>query len=77
MPSFKDGRGREWSVQLYAPTIKEVKSCLQFDLLADDAYSKLATDDLLLIDTLWVICRSQAAGLTDVEFGLAGQRRRD
>jgi hypothetical protein len=70
MPSFKDSNGREWMVKLDGPLIKEVKSALDFDLLADDAYSKLATDDLLLVDTLWVLCRPQA-NCTDVEFGQA------
>lgn len=58
-------------VRLDAPTVKDVKAALSFDLLADDAFGKLATDDLLLVDTLWVLCRSQAGSITDVEFGQA------
>lgn len=77
MPSFKDSNGREWLIKLDAPTVKEVRTALDFDLLADDAFGKLATDDLLLVDTLWIICRSQAGvgtgaasgNMTDREFG--------
>lgn len=72
MPAFKDTNGREWLVKIDAPLVKAVRAALGgFDLLGDEAFSKLAADDVLLVDTLWVLCRGQANGLTDVEFGQA------
>lgn len=69
MPTFKDSNGKEWTVKLDAVLIKDLRSSLDFDILADDAFARLATDDVLLVDVLWVLCRAQ--GTTDVAFGQA------
>lgn len=73
MASFKDINGREWLIKLDAPTIKDVREALHFDLLDDKAFSRLATDAVLLVDVLWIICRSQAqaANIHDRQFGEA------
>lgn len=71
MPAFKDTNGREWLVKIDAPKIKDVRKELQFDLMADTAGQKLYEDNILLVDVLWVLCRTQANDLqlTDVQFG--------
>jgi hypothetical protein len=73
MPSFKDTNGKEWTVRIDAPKIREVRSICSLDLAANDgsAFQKLADDVVLLVDTLWVLCREQANGVTDVQFGQA------
>jgi hypothetical protein len=70
MPVFK-ALGREWKLTIDAPKIKEVRHELKIDLAALDgsAFDKLNADTILLIDTLWVLCRSQAGSVTDVQFG--------
>ena len=72
MSTFKDNSGREWSVNLDGPTIREVRK-LGIDLAAVDgsASEKLRDDPVLLVDSLWVICRAQAQAVrvTDSDFG--------
>jgi hypothetical protein len=75
MSTFKDNAGREWTVALDGPTIREVRKACGVDLAAVDgsASEKLRDDPVLLVDSLWVICRAQAlaARVTDAEFGKA------
>lgn len=73
MPQFKDATGREWQIKLDAPTIREVRAVLQIDLGAMDGdfFRKLDDDPVLLVDLLWVLCRGQANGTTDRQFGQA------
>ncbi len=73
MPAFKDAAGREWLVKLDGPKIRDVRKEVGIDLAAVDgsAAEKLRDDPVLLVDSLWVICRSQAqtAGVTSQQFG--------
>jgi hypothetical protein len=75
VPTFKDANGREWLVKLDGPKIGEVRKLLGVDLAATDgsASEKLRDDPVLLVDTLWVVCRGQAAagGVSSAQFGEA------
>lgn len=75
MQSFKDGNGKEWIVSLDGPTIREVRKLVGIDLAATDgsASERLYNDPVVLVDSLWVVCRKQAgtAGVTSEQFGAA------
>lgn len=75
MPTFKDANGREWLVKLDGPKIGEVRKTCGVDLAAIDgsAAEKLRDDPCLLVDSLWVICKSQAQSqsITSAQFGEA------
>jgi hypothetical protein len=70
MPVFKTGT-KEWQVTLDAPTIRSVRKECELNLAALDgaAFDALDKDPCLLVDVLWVICRSQANGMSDADFG--------
>jgi hypothetical protein len=70
MPVFK-ASGREWKVTLDAPTIRELRQELELDFGAVDGkvFERLDADPCLLVDALWVICRGQANGMSDADFG--------
>ena len=73
MPSFKDTNGREWSVRLDGPTIRDVRKSCDVDL-ADNGqfHERLAQDICLLVDVLWEVCKRHAPdGYTDRQFGEA------
>lgn len=62
MATFKDAIGREWHVSLDGPKIRAVREKfkeIKFDPIAGDAYDKVYGDDLLLIDVLAALCRTQ------------------
>lgn len=73
MPSFKDANGREWLVKIDAPTIADVRKELSIDLarLDERTFAALIDDPCLLVDVLWMVCRAQANGSTDRQFGEA------
>jgi hypothetical protein len=74
MPSFKDANGREWLIKLDGPKIKEVRAeCgVDFASLDGNTFQRLESDPCLLVDVLWVICRSQSAiNTTPANFGEA------
>ena len=73
MPAFKDTNGHEWLVKLDGPKIREVRQACNVDLGALDGsvFDRLDRDPVLLVDVLWVLCRGQANGITDVQFGEA------
>lgn len=73
MPIFKNANGKEFNVLLDAPTIRELRTECKVDFGAVDGkvFEALEADPCLLVDVLWVICRSQANGMSDVEFGRA------
>jgi hypothetical protein len=78
MATFKDNKGREWVIQLDAPTITLVRQEFDgFDLanLDGSVYLKLTEDVVFLVDVLWVLVRDQAQALSpsvsDVDFGRA------
>lgn len=72
MPVFK-AAGKEWKVTLDAPTIKELRTECEVDFGAVDGkvFERMEADPVLLVNVLWVICRSQANGMTDRQFGEA------
>lgn len=73
MATFKDNQDREWVLRLDAPTIRMVRNELDGLNLADlegKTYEKLVADPVLLVDTLWLLCKDQAkaAGIDDLSF---------
>jgi hypothetical protein len=76
MASFKDRNGKNWTIDLDAYLIRDVrKACDGLDLAAlnGEAYDKLDADPVLLVDTLWVLCASQAnaANISQEQFASA------
>lgn len=69
--------GVEYLVSVNVAGIKRIRQLLDVDLCdlpADpDLLQRLMTDDVLLVDCLYLLCKPQidAAGLTDEEFGEA------
>lgn len=59
MPVFKDQGGREWTVSLDAPLIREVRKECGIDPVSGEAYERAYDDSLLLGDILAVLCREQ------------------
>jgi hypothetical protein len=78
MSKFKDNKNREWTILVDVPAIKALRSDLKLDIMAQDQpiFDRLAEDPILLVDTLWVLCREQAAvkGVDEIDFarGLTG-----
>lgn len=72
MPVFK-ANGKEWKVSLDAPTITELRKELEVDFGAVDGkvFERMEADPVLLVNVLWVICRGQANGMKDEDFGRA------
>jgi len=71
-------RGRAWNVEINVDAIKRVRGTCGVDLL--DASDKqkslltdLATDPVLLVDVIYVVCKPQAddRGVSDEDFGRA------
>ena len=62
MAVFKDNAKQEWMIELDAPLIKAVRKECAVDLVSDTErpYERLYDDPILLVDTLWVLCRVQA-----------------
>lgn len=75
MASFKDANEYEWIVKLDGPKIDQVRKACGIDLAAIDgsAAEQLRDDPVLLVNTLWVVCRTQAQSnsITDAKFGEA------
>jgi len=78
VPRFTDAAGRVWPVEITVGTVKDLRKLLDVDLLsiiepADTLLDRLATDAVLLCDTLFVVCRREceARGVTDEDFGRA------
>jgi len=78
MKQFTDNQGRAWNVEINVDAIKRVRGTCGVDLL--DASDKqkslltdLATDPVLLVDVIYVVCRLQAddRGVSDEDFGRA------
>lgn len=74
MAVFKDSLGDEWIVSLNVNTLKRLKE-YGFDLAeminGGEIVEKLHTDPVLLVDMLYLACKSQAEGkgVTDEQFG--------
>lgn len=79
MSKFTDTKGRDWLVAINVQSGKEVrKECKGLDLFdvgakAGDAFLSLVTNPVVLVDTLYVLCRKQAdeRGVSDEDFGRA------
>lgn len=80
MKAFKDSAGRVWQIEITIDAVKRVRDLLGLDLLdqASDtekvpAITKIGTDIVALIDTIFVILKPQAdaANISDVDFARA------
>ena len=78
MKTFDDNEGRTWDVEVNVAAIKRVRDLCNVDLYdAGDAekstLARLATDPILLVDVIWVLCQRQAEhrAVSDEEFGRA------
>lgn len=73
MASFTDEIGREWRVQLHPAKVREIQERFGILLtdLRSDAFNQLSMDPILLVNTLYLICKQQAdeLGLSDDNFG--------
>lgn len=80
MHTFNDTRGREWRIEINVAAVKKLRaSPLKIDLIEIESglLDRLASDPILLVDMLYVLCQEQAesAGVSDEDFGraLAGE----
>jgi hypothetical protein len=75
MPTFKDNANREWLVNLDANKVAAIRRECNFDPIAMDGqgFQRLSEDVVLLVDVLYVACKSQAVAqnLTAEQFGQA------
>lgn len=76
MHKFRDGKDRDWQVSLHVANVKKIRELLAFDIVASDVaktLDRLASDPVLLVDTLFVICSDEAkkANVSDEDFGAA------
>lgn len=76
MRTFKDNNGLEWRVRLDVAAVKDVRAELGVNLMdlpepGGELLGRLTGDPVLLVDVLYVICRSQADGrsIMDEQFG--------
>lgn len=73
MRTFTDNVQREWAIEVNVNALKRLKP-IGVDL-AGDGFStviqQLASDPIMLVDTLFVLCQSQAdkMGISDMQFG--------
>ena len=64
MSQFKDAQGREWTVRIDVNALRAVRDALDFDLLSKrgvEQLGDLAADPILLVATLYVLCKDQIA----------------
>lgn len=75
MKQFKDTAGRDWQVVVNVGQIERVRDLAKVDLysLFGDEAKRLFADPVLLVNTLYVMCREQADArkMSDVDFGQA------
>ena len=82
MHSFTDNAGRTWTVEITVADLKRLRAMLGIDIAnltepdappEEQLLARLATDPVLLVDVLYVLCLDQAekAGVTDEQFGRA------
>ena len=84
MHSFIDSAGRTWTVRVDVGAVKRVRAALGLDLMqvaekrtADGrepgVLERLASDPVLLVDVIYVLCEEHAKrlGVSDEEFGRA------
>jgi len=76
MKTFTDSQGRTWNVVLNVGALRRVRDLLKVDLLdvaRGDLLERLADDPVLLVDVLYVLCKTdaEAQGVSDEDFGRA------
>jgi len=77
MHAFADNKGRQWSLVIDVPAIRDVRKALGVNLCdvvaGGELARRLSTDMVLLVDVLYVLCMDQAvkANVSDQEFGRA------
>lgn len=73
MKLFKDKDNREWEILVNIGQIRVVRDLVKLDLykLFDEEAKRLFSDPVLLVDTLYALCRAQCAtrGMSDEDFG--------
>lgn len=82
MKSFNDNLGRTWCITVNVATIKRVRAIANIDInsiveIGDDGkpdislLQRLSTDPVLLVDTLYAICKPECdtKNITDEDFG--------
>ena len=76
MRSFKDINGKDWEIAHTVTSAKRVRDLLGLDLLQPEAgeppnITRLGTDEILLCDVIYVLCKNQAdeRGISDEDFG--------
>jgi len=73
MATFKDDKGREWSIVLDAPLVKAIqaKHGVRLSNLRSNPVMELQFDTLTLVDVLYALCEKQAkaSSITEVDFG--------
>src|SRR4051812_25554865 len=72
MRSFKDKERRDWELVVDVGQIKRVRDLVKVDLYRIDTESeRLFGDPVLLVDTLYVLCKTQCESrkFTDEDFG--------
>lgn len=77
MRSFNDTTGKEWKLAVTVAAVKRVRELTGCDLMqilsSEDTLRQLATDDILMVDVVFAILKTQADadGISDVQFGEA------
>jgi hypothetical protein len=70
---FSDKQGRDWLIEINIGQISRVRNLVKVDLynLFGDEAKRLFSDPVLLVDTLYVICRDQCKErqISDADFG--------
>ncbi len=71
MPKFSDKRKRDWTINVNAANIRNVREALGVDLGERASFKRLARDPSLLCNVLYVLCEDQAKGrgISEVDFG--------
>lgn len=73
MRSFKDGQGRDWTIEVTIDSIKRVRDLAKVDLysLFTTEAQRLFSDPVLLVDALYVLCHDQVSSrqMSDIDFG--------
>lgn len=78
LKTFKDNQDRVWEITVNVNTIKRVRDLVHVDLTAlhQDEAQRVFSDPVLLVNTLYAVCKPQAdrTNVSDVVFGesLAG-----
>ena len=75
MKSFTDNQGRVWELTVDPFDVKRIQGRLGYNLLdvrlKDEALAAWFGDPIRIVDTLWLLCESQAVklGVSDEDFG--------